>query len=224
MIAFVIYQVRLERKFTSDLGETIKKPGVSKSWDLPRPGCWLAVRSPDLSAVQAAIGMHHPKPCSWHHGLAGEETLFMAPPVKGWILITGSRLPEPDEDVDACYRFLVELSRKVGDVQFFSANRFSHHHAWVRVDHGHVVRAYAWAGSTIWNQGEPTAAEKELDLHCFDYAEPHIAEFFGDEDVIASNAEKVSALAARWSFDPAQLDEMYLEKAQGVADEPASHD
>src|SRR5262249_33719123 len=118
-----------------------------------RPACWLAVKNRNVLAVQSALGLHNPKPCSWVEGLAGEEKLFIAPPVKGWILVTGSRLPDPSEDVDACFRFVLELSRKLGQVQFFCANRVLQHHAWIKVERGLVLRAYAWAGKTVWQQG-----------------------------------------------------------------------
>src|SRR5690242_14444365 len=80
-------------------------PHSLSSGFLPRPNCWIAVRSRSLPAVQSALGLHNPKPCSWMDGLAGEQKLFIAPPVKGWILVMGSGLPEPSEDVDACFRF-----------------------------------------------------------------------------------------------------------------------
>src|SRR5215467_13300116 len=113
---------------------------------LGRPGRWLAIKSHNLRTVQSALGLHNPKPCSWLEGLAADEKLFIAPPVKGWILVIGSGLPDPSEDVDVCFRFLLDISRKLGQVQFFSASPILHHHAWVRADRGHVQRAYAWAG------------------------------------------------------------------------------
>lgn len=188
---------------------------------LRRPACWLAVRSRNPFAVQRALGLHHPKPCSWLAGLAGEEKLFIAPPIKGWILVTGTGLPDPSEDVDACFRFVVELSRKLGHVQFFSASHVLHHHAWVQADGGRVLRAYAWAGRTLWNQGRRTAAEKELDVKCFDYADPGQEASFGQPDALASNVDKVPLLAARWSLDPGRLEERFLEKERGIAGEPS---
>jgi len=46
---------------------------------LLRPACWVAIKSRNLPAVQSALGLHHPKPCSWVEGLASEEQLFSAP-------------------------------------------------------------------------------------------------------------------------------------------------
>jgi hypothetical protein len=170
-----------------------------------QPGRWLAVRAADPAAVQAALNLRHPTPCSWEEGLleARDNKLFISPSISGWVLVMGSSLPGPFEDVDAFYHFLSSLSRKVGQVQFFSASRVVSHHAWVLMERGRVFRAYAWAGETLWNQGPMTAAEKELGLRCFEYAtDPNL---FAVKDEVAANSERVGQLAARWSVDPAAL-------------------
>jgi len=187
-----------------------------------RPGAWLAVRSRNVHAVQAALDLHNPQPCTWAEGLAGEQRLFIAPPVNGWILIVGSELPDPAEDVDACFRFLVNLSRKIGHVQFFSANRVLGHHAWIQAASGRIVRAYAWAGRTLWNQGAKTRAELELGVKCFQYFEsPERALPFAQSDIVMMNTEKVPSLAARWSIDPADIDERAFEHGFGITGEPS---
>ncbi len=186
-----------------------------------RPTCWLAVKGSSLTEVQKALRLHNAKPCSWAEGLTGDEKLFIAPPVKGWILVVGTGLPDPSEDVDVCYRFLLELSRQVGTVQFFCANQILHHHGWVRVERGKVLRAYAWAGRTLWHQGARTAAENELKLQCFDYTESVEPPAFGERDAMALNTDKVPLLAARWSLDPARIDSQCIQKETGVAGEPS---
>lgn len=186
---------------------------------LRRPTTWLAVRSRNVHAVQMALGLHNVQPCTWTEGLAGEEKLFVAPPVKGWVLIIGTNLPDPADDVDLCFRFLTGLSHKLGHVHYFKANRVLGHHAWVRVEAGRVVRGYAWAGKALWNQGAPTRAEGELGMKCFHYFEsPN--QMFDEFDVAASNVEKVSLLAGRWSLDPGAVDERLFEHAYGIAGEP----
>ncbi len=196
-------------------------PGaMERSVVFHRPSCWLAIKSRSLHAVQAALDLHNPKPCSWTRGLAGEEKLFIAPPVKGWVLVMGSGVPDPSDDVDACFRFMLDVSRKVGQVQLFSANRVLHYHAWVRAEGGKVVRAYAWAGRTLWQQGAQTAAERELELKCFDYTETAERISFNLPDPASTNTDKVPLLAARWSLDPARIDEGFLETAPGIAGEP----
>jgi hypothetical protein len=86
---------------------------------------------------------------------------------------------------------------------------------------GRVVRAYAWAGKTLWNQGIKTPAELELGFKCFGYLENYERTPFGHSDVITANVERVPFLAARWSLDPATIDERVFESAHGVAGEPS---
>jgi hypothetical protein len=184
-----------------------------------RPTTWLAVRSRNVHAVQVALGLNNVQPCTWMEGLSGEEKLFIAPPVKGWVLIVGSGLPDPADDVDVCFRFLTGLSQKLGHIQYFKANRVLGHHAWVRVENGEVMRGYAWAGTTLWNQGMETRAEREFGLKCFQYFESP-DQTFEESEIAATNVEKVSSLASRWSLDPASVDENLFEHAYGIAGEP----
>jgi hypothetical protein len=189
---------------------------------LQRPILWLAIRSRDPANVLKALSLSDAAPCSWSDGMAGENRLFIAPPVRGWVLVTGTALPDPAEDVDASFRFLRELSRKLGEVQFFCADRVLHHHAWARLAAGRVVRAYAWAGATLWNQGVKTAAEKALDLNALGYGEePSIR--WGMPDFLAANVEKVPQLAARWSLDPAEVATRMPPHARGIAGRPSAH-
>lgn len=192
-----------------------------KSCLFPRPACWLAVKSRNVLAVKSALGLHNAKPCSWTDALVEDQKLFISPPVKGWILVMGSGLPEPSDDVDVCFRFLIKLSRCLGQVQFFSASRILNHHAWVKADAGRIVRAYAWAGVTLWHQGKRTPAERDLGLRCFDYTETHARVSFNQPDPCYLNAEKVPLLAARWSLDPGRLDATSLEAPHGIAGEPS---
>jgi hypothetical protein len=220
-LAIIVFAVRgLRRKACDHASASGLLPGAAShtSAFLPRPDCWLAVKSRNLRAVQFALGLHNAKPCSWYEGLAGEKKLFIGSPVKGWILIMGAGVPDPLDDVDACFRFVLQLSRKLGEVHLFSASRVLHYHAWVRADRGKVRRAYAWAGRTVWKQGPRTAAEKELNVKCFDYAEP-AERAFGEPDAMAANVDKLPLLAARWSLDPARIDEPF--HARGIAGEPS---
>lgn len=184
------------------------------------PNRWLAIKCDYPQAIQAALDLHRPTPCSWEQGLAGvrEDKLFISPPVKGWILVIGTRLPDPADDVDFVFRFVLHLSRTFGEVQYFSANRAISSHAWVKAERARILRAYAWAGTTIWNQGVPTDAERELDLRCFDYGEaPPPA--FPPKHSHRLNVEKVSQLAGRWSVDPTALDARAIPPHPGIAGE-----
>jgi hypothetical protein len=198
---------------------------ASGGYPLPRRGfrspfeqpCrWLAVRSRDLGAVQRALGLVHPTPCSWEEGLneADEHKLFVSPPVNGWILVVGAGLPDPGDDVDKCHCFLMNLSRKLGHVQYFGFNRALNHHAWAIIERGFVIRAYAWAGRTLWNQGPRTAAEKDAGMVCFDYAAD--PSDYALRENWTLNTEKVGRLAGWWSVDPLTIAEKTWQARQGI--------
>ena len=182
-----------------------------------RPACWLAIRGHNLAAVQAALGLSDAQPCSWSEGLSGGRQFFISPPFNGWMLVFGAGLPDPAEDIDDCFRFLMDLSRRVGQVQMFKADESLQHHAWACIQAGRVVRAYAWAGKTLWHQGMKTAAEIDLELNCFGYGESSSATVWGANELLAANVEKVPQLASRWSVNPSAIDPRFLEASRGVA-------
>ena len=71
-------------------------------FSVKRATTWLAVKSTSVQAVQSALSLHNPKPCSWAEGLSGDrvQSLFVSPPVAGWILVLGPALPDPADDID----------------------------------------------------------------------------------------------------------------------------
>lgn len=182
------------------------------------PVRWLAVRSQNPQAIQSALGVHNPRACSWTDALVTpfEPRLFISPPVNGWIVVMGCDLPDPSDDIDECYKFLTGLSRKLGEVQFFARNRAVAHHGWARVQDGHVLRAYFWAGETLWNQGTVTDAERELKLRCLTYTESSEVLGLAERDVLASNTDRVVRVAAAWSVDPTAVEGAALE-TKGIA-------
>jgi hypothetical protein len=118
--------------------------------------------------------------------------------------------------VDACFLFLTALSRKLGHVQYFYAEKFSRHHGWARLDDGCVTRGYAWTGETVWNQGNKTLPEIATGVKTFNYGE-HLATILDAE----TNFEKVPQLAARWSLDPAEVKLDSTRQSIGLAGESA---
>lgn len=186
---------------------------------IPRPACWMAIRSVSTEAVKTALGLNRASPCSWVEGLAGSHEFFISPRVHGgWVVVTGLGLPNPSDDVDATFLFLTELSRKLGHVQYFYAEKYSHHHAWARLDEGCVTRAYAWTGETTWNQGNKTLPEIEVGLSTFNYGEQAATIIDAEE-----NFEKVPGLAARWSIDPAEVKLDSSRQSIGLAGDSAIH-
>lgn len=186
-----------------------------------RPSRWLAIKCTNLVKIQAALRLHNATPCSWTEGFGRvcETKLFVSPPVQGWVIVVGQGLPEASDDVDKLFHFLMKLSRELGVVQFFSADRVFHHHSWIKVDNGSVQRAYAWADETLWNQGDATPAEKALEMKCYAYGEAPLPFPFSARECHAANCDKILQLAARWSIDPMALNSHNLKASLGIAGE-----
>ena len=182
------------------------------------PKAWLAIKSTSPLEVQAALGLHDASPCSWSDGieLAAEEKLFVSPPVNGWVLVFGAGLPDPRDDVDEFFKFIVELSRTAGLVIYFQSERALDHHAWIKAMNGGVVRAYAWADNTLWNQGDLTQAERDLRLRCQPYGAAAGRPSGRTREAARRNCERLPALAARWSIDPKSIDAQSV-KQIGIA-------
>jgi hypothetical protein len=87
----------------------------------------------------------------------------------------------------------------------------------VRIENNRVYRAYAWAGETLWNQGDLTAAERELDLKCYEYGAAPLPFPFTARDCNVANTDKVMQLAARWSIDPMVVNSQNLKATLGIA-------
>lgn len=221
IVLLVAYSVRrrlfLESEFP-DREEPIRERLPAEPMQgVNRPACWMAVKSRSLAEVQAAVGLHHVQRCVLGDGLPTNAALYLSPPVAGWVLVFGPGLPDPTDDVDACFRFVLEMSRKLGKVQLFCARRILSHHGWVQADHGRIIRAYAWAQEVLWNEGRPTTAERELGLQCYDYLETTELPSLSQRDYLELNVERVPMLAARWSVDPAVVGERFLREQPGIA-------
>lgn len=185
------------------------------------PCRWIAVRTTEPRAVQKALKLSNPTLCTWAEGMAeaGDRRLFITPPIGEWVLVVGPGLPDPGDDVDECFHLLTELSRKLGLVQFFSINRALGHHAWARIDSGEVLRAYAWTGQVVWNQGPLSPAELGLGLKCFEYFEHIEKDWSESDDPVLQNLDRLPMLASRWSVDPAALDARHFATGRGIVGE-----
>lgn len=186
-----------------------------------RPNRWVAVKCSNIQKVQAALGLNNATMCPLSEGFSRlhERKLFISPPIKGWILMVGSALPDTADDVDKVYHFLMKLANQLGSVQYFSGNRVLNHHAWVRIENNRIYRAYAWAGETLWNQGDRTAAEREVGMKCFNYGDAPLPFPFTARDSNVSNTDKILQLAARWSLDPMAVNSASVRAGFGIAGE-----
>lgn len=186
----------------------------------PLPARWLAIRSSNTAYLKSALSVRGAAvPWAEAMGRARERTLFVSAPVDGWTLVVGAAIPDPTVDVDALYRFLVELSRETGEVQFFSVDRVLGFHGWARLRDGRVLRGYAWAGETLWNEGRVTLDERLLGLRCHDYGvEPPPLEY-GEMSQEVANAERVPLLARRWGIDLTAATEVLLQQEAVESDD-----
>ncbi len=221
---FAVRQSRIRRKHrgagSADAGTPAEASSTRGFLTFVRqPAQWIAIRSSNLDAVLQALHLHNPIPCSWQEDPSAhsKHRLFLSAPVGGWILIRGQALPDLLLDVDDCFCLLQALSNELGEVQWFAMDRVLHHHGWARAINGQILRAYAWAGQTLWNQGLETQGERSLGMVFDDYCDPARHSFFGVAEDYRCNTEKVNLLAARWSLDPTTLDDRVLLKTHGVS-------
>lgn len=221
-IAMVCFALLAHRLIKSELRK--KRAQAQPPWRrvssslFEPPMRWLAVRSQNPRAVQSALSVRNPRACSWTDALVTpfEPRLFISPPVNGWVMVMGCDLPDPADDVDDCFIFLKQLSEKLGEVHFFARNRAVAHHGWAKLFEGKVLRAYVWAGETLWNQGFVTEAERALKMRCLDYTESSDVLGLQQRDQFSSNTDKVIRLAGAWSVDPTSVEADALD-AKGIA-------
>lgn len=149
-----------------------------------------------------------------------ERSLFLSSPVDGWTLVIGGALPDPEVDVDQLYRFLADLSRETGEVQFFTSDRVLGFHGWARLRDGRVLRGYLWAGETLWNEGRMTLDERLLGLRCRDYGVEPEPLAYGEIAAEHTNSERVPLLARQWGIDLATATEELLQQESVRSDDP----
>ncbi|BEL03898.1 hypothetical protein Q0Z83_020890 [Actinoplanes sichuanensis] len=130
---------------------------------------WLAV--PDRTPVEVAdaLDLHSRETLDWPTGTgrAYDHGVFVAEPVPGWTVAHSRRHLPPDFDAtDPRFpAWLADLSRRLGEVQFFASERVGGYFAWARARDGHLSRAYCFTDDGVSPFiGEPTPAEIALNL------------------------------------------------------------
>ena len=182
-----------------------------------RPRTWLAVRSRNPEDVARSMGLGDLHLCACAEALAEPDAgrLFVSPPINGWVVVMGYPLPDAGEDIDACYRFLADMSERLGHVQYFHGNPELGHHAWAKLIERQGVRAYAWTGETTWNQGKPTLAEEKTGMSCFDYLAAGDDDSYQQWETVGANVDRLPVLASIWSVDPAVLEDPAMRMKPG---------
>lgn len=159
------------------VGETM--PSFDQTPDKPEPFgfkvSWFAVKAVDPASVLDALEFREVTPANWASGLAAaygdaqitDRWVFVSPPISGWVLVVGGRLPYPTAEThhDIGRRFDVLFSRlmkRFDDVQFFGSYRVVGFVAWARALNGKPVRSFAFADEVMANFGEQTSEEMKL--------------------------------------------------------------
>lgn len=171
---------------------------------------WLAIRSEDAQAVADALGLDGARAASWDEGVSAAyaarlspvPTVFVTPPVDGWVLaVLGGGGLFDDDGTGAGLLDLATLSRRFGEAQRFSTHRVVEAHEWQRWADGLPVRRYRWIGETgriVFDDGEPGPSEgnplRWADLDTDDW-----------EDLRIPGEDTVMTVAAGWSIDPTGL-------------------
>ena len=142
--------------------------GVAVEPDDPVPFgykcAWLAIQSEDPAAVVDALKLLQVRKCSWKLGIeaAYQHEVFVGPPVRGWVLVASSSLPDISEKgrEDRLSSLVRALGKDFPEVQYFGTHRVVEYHGWLRATKGEIVRRYdhlGERGETLCNEGNLTA-------------------------------------------------------------------
>lgn len=180
--------------------EDVKEPLVSVQPDTPVPfgykTGWLAVKCADPQQLIAALDGLDVRLANWESGMAaaGENgRVFISPQMDGYVLAVG--LLQLDND-----RSLLDgLGRDFEEVQYFASHRVTDYCAWMKYEHGRLVRDYCWCGEqgmVLRDAGALTAQEIALGFGRFPLRgrEDTCEAYPGEEDVLN--------IAAAWGIDP----------------------
>jgi len=122
-VLFIIHHVR-QRRLAAPASASYEPvmftvPVLSHA-SVRRPPSWLGDQEPESADGSVGSGTAQSQAVLVSGGPGGEGKLFIAPPIQGWILVLGEGLPQPDDDVDICYRFLINISRRLGECSFIA--------------------------------------------------------------------------------------------------------
>jgi hypothetical protein len=186
---------------------------------------WFAVRSEDMNAVAKAIGLESPEQVNWQYGVFhayeyNDYQIFVAPPVKGWVLALGT--PVVWEADDHAHERTVRLSKQFGETQLFASVRTSSAYLWARAVNGKLLRLFYDGDGERRVIGENTEAEEELGFNFFDATSPESSQpgYWERKDLTFPNDDCVLKVAGKWSVDPSKLDKMGLEASLGLLGNP----
>lgn len=193
---------------------------------------WLAVRGRSAEDVAGALELRDREVLDWATGTerAYEYGVYVAAPVRGWTLAHGRlHLPAEFDAVDPRFcDWLGQLSRSLGEVQYFANERVPDYHVWAWARDGELLRAYCFIGErgeVPLFVGDPTDDEVELakgtrrgpETECETWSDEEWAAWFAT----TPSESDVMVMAGRWSVNPSTIDDAAV-TADGIHGLPPS--
>ena len=195
---------------------------------------WLAIRTRDTGRVIESLGLTDTFSANWNNGIGtvyaedcDDATIFVSPPVNGWTFVVGLALPQPlgKSFVDKTTPLLLDLGNRFIEVQYYLAYPDLDAFAWVRVIDGRLARAYAINDvGVIWNKGRQTKDEKTLGTKLYEMR--GVMKKAGDaagELVLYPTEQHIMKLAAKWSLDPTEIENLVALPGLGTLGKAPSH-
>lgn len=135
--------------------------------DLPVPfgyKCnWLCVKSYSPMDVIQKLGLKNYEPSNWDKGIemAYNGYRFVSPVLNGYVLVVNYGM----DLLTLAPELLDESAKKFPELQYFTTQRVSEYHAWIKYVDGELVRGYGWCGcdgEVLMNKGALTPEEERL--------------------------------------------------------------
>ncbi len=169
---------------------------------------WLAVRGTDLQAVVEELALTDCRPASWSEGVAAgydgtKSTVFVTPPLDGWVLVMGTQEPLPNPGL------LARLSTRFGEAQHFATHRGASAGGWSRAIGGDVQRRVEFSDGVLdVAEGTLSEIEQRIGLRGGSQVENRAADDDSEtsKEQVFLDEEEVLRVAGAWSLDPSTLD------------------
>lgn len=164
---------------------------------------WIVVDTTDAGSIVSELGLTGVRPATWDIDPYAHAGVFVSPSVLGWTFVLGLYV-EPHWPRFA--PLLEDLSRRFGEVQYFTTHRVVELHAWAKAIHGRIVRGYCWAGERgeiVMDVGGLTPEEEELGFSRFINSRTIDGDW---EHVDFPSEGDVMRIAGKWSINPQELD------------------
>lgn len=169
---------------------------------------WIVVKSTEIKYVLHNLKVKCIEKCSWEKALLGDDNIFVAGPINGWVLLVGWDMLTPDynngmKNVNA---YLDELSKVFGESQYFVCQRTTGTAMWSKSINGKIERTYAIGDNFFYQEGHITALESNM---CLIPVNPFLPENEGLIDqYVFPEITQVLRIAEDWSFNPSKMTEI----------------